>query len=48
MKFGKETACGRLREIIQSDNEYRYSDEYIRQELAENDCYEFDEYGKLV
>ena len=43
-----DTACARLYEIIESEIDYHNSDECIREDLENNEHFEFDEEGELV
>jgi len=43
-----QDACHRCLKIIDDEIDYRYSDEYVREELQANDCWEFDEEGDLA
>jgi hypothetical protein len=43
-----EDACARVLKIIDGEMDWRASDEYLRDTLENNDCFEFDEEGNLA
>ncbi|MGA2253041.1 MAG: hypothetical protein ABSG53_00130 [Thermoguttaceae bacterium] len=48
LKAYYEAARRRLKNVIEDEEAWHYSDECIRDTLENNDCYEFDEEGDLV